>query len=333
MGFVSPDLVAALRADMPAAPSTLRAQVAGITAAPPPPRRFSTRRLVAFAVPSAAALSLLVASVVGLGTAISPPDDRAAAPVTRPATDDRPTDFAPLLERRDRAAPPQAAEGGDAAAPAPSGTRAQDYRAALTLLVDGTDELSATTQKALRTARRLGGYVVAVDYSTPEPGEGSAAVRLKIPISRVQAAIVELSGLGRILSQSTQIADLQGGLDELTRRIRRLERRAASLRGAERERVLAEIAALRKQRTELNRRAAYASVDLNLTTREPQAAPTPPGRFERAVDDALGILLFELAILTYALIVAAPLALLLVAAFAGVRTYRHHADQRLLERA
>ncbi|HET9323717.1 MAG TPA: DUF4349 domain-containing protein, partial [Gaiellaceae bacterium] len=221
----------------------------------------------------------------------------------------------------------------DAAAPAPSRGRAQDYRAELTLLVDSTDDLSSTTQRALRTARRLGGYVVAVDYSTPQAGEGSAALRLRIPVTRVQAAVVEFSNLGRILAQQTQIADLQHGLDALTLRIRQLERKAAGLRGQERARVLEQIAALRKQRTEINRRAAFATVDLTLTTREPQEPAPAPGRFDRALDDAVGILVAELAIAAYALIVAAPLLVLLVAAFFGNRAYRHYADQRLLERA
>ena len=218
-------------------------------------------------------------------------------------------------------------------APAPSTGRAQDYRASLTLLVDGTDELSATTQKALRAARRLGGYVVSVNYATPEPGEGTAAVRLRIPVSRVQAAVVELSALGRILAQDTQISDLQQGLDELTRRIRDLERRAARAQGAERAQLLAQIAALRNQRVQINRQAAYATVNLDLTTHEPKEPAATPGRLERALDDAVGILLAELVIAAYALIVASPFILLGIAAFFGNRAYRRHADQRLLERA
>jgi hypothetical protein len=215
----------------------------------------------------------------------------------------------------------------------PSAGRAQDYRTTLTLLVDGTDELSATTQRALRSARRLGGYVLSVNYSTPDPGEGTAAVRLRIPVSRVQAAIVEFSGMGRILAQDTQISDLQQGLDELTRRIRDLERRAAQAQGVERAQLLAQIEALRNQRVQINRQAAYATVNLDLTTHEPQEPAAPPGRLDRALDDAVGILLAELVIAAYALIVASPFILLGLAAFLGNRAYRRHADQRLLERA
>ena len=330
---MSPDLVTALRAETPAAPRELRERVAAVTAVAPPERRFTTRRILSFAVPVAAGLSLAVALAVGLNTAISP---RGANEVTTAPPVAGDVNFAPLEE----AAPRAAAKPGSAApaqtraeALGPAAGRAQDYRASLTLLVDGTDELSATTQRALRAARRLGGYVVSVNYSTPEPGEGTAAVRLRIPVSRVQAAIVQFSGLGRILAQDTQISDLQQGLDELTRRIRDLERRAAKAQGAERAQLEAQIAALRNQRVQINRQAAYATVNLDLTTHEPKTPAATPGRLDRALGDALGILLAELVIAAYALIVASPFILLGIAAVFGNRAYRRHADQRLLERA
>ena len=139
--------------------------------------------------------------------------------------------------------------------------------------------------------------------------------------------------MGRILAQDTQISDLQQGLDELTRRIRDLERRAAQAQGAERAQLLAQIEALRNQRVQINRQAAYATVNLDLTTHEPKAPAATPGRLDRALDDAVGILLAELVIAAYALIVASPFILLGLAAFFGNRAYRRHADQRLLERA
>lgn len=325
---MSPDLVTALRAETPAAPHRLRERVAAVTATTPPERRFTTRRILSFAVPVAAGLSLAAALAVGLNTAIEPSRTDEAAEAFKAA----PTQtVSPLGEAADQA---KTLPGRSRlTAPGPAAGRAQDYRATVTLLVDGTDELSATTQKALRAARRLGGYVLSVNYSTPEPGEGTAAVRLRIPVSRVQAAIVQFSGMGRILAQDTQISDLQQGLDELTRRIRDLERRAAQAQGAERAQLLAQIEALRNQRVQINRQAAYATVNLDLTTHEPKAPAATPGRLDRALDDAVGILLAELVIAAYALIVASPFILLGLAAFFGNRAYRRHADQRLLERA
>jgi Domain of unknown function (DUF4349) len=325
---MSPDLVAALRAETPTAPHRLRERVAAVTATTPPERRFTTRRILSFAVPVAAGLSLAAALAVGLNTAIEPSRTDEAAEAFKSAP---PQTLSPVDEAADEAGALRAESR--LTAPAPSPGRAQDYRATLTLLVDGTDELSATTQRALRSARRLGGYVLSVNYSTPEPGEGTAAVRLRIPVSRVQAAIVQFSGMGRILAQDTQISDLQQGLDELTRRLRDLERRAARAKGAERAQLLAQIETLRSQRVQINRQAAYATVNLDLTTHEPKEPAATPGRLDRALDDAVEILLAELVIAAYALIVASPFILLGLAAFFGNRAYRRHADQRLLERA
>jgi hypothetical protein len=329
------EIVAALRAETPTTPQDLRERVAGITATPAPARRFTTRRILSFAAPAVVGLSLAAALAVGLNSAIDPPtpaDGGASSAAPRaPEGQEGRAESPPAFGAIDESSTLDAQKR--AATPAPTAGRAQDYRASLLLLVDGTDDLSATTQKALRTTRRLGGYLVSVNYATPEPGEGTAAVRLRIPVSRVQAAIVEFSGLGRILAQDTQISDLQQGLDTVTRQIRRLERRAAVAKGAERERLLAQIASLRGQRTEINRRAAFASVNLDLTTHEPKEPAATPGRLDRALGDAFGILAFELVIAAYALIVASPFLLLLVAAFFGNRAYRRHADQRLLERA
>jgi hypothetical protein len=205
--------------------------------------------------------------------------------------------------------------------PGPTRGRAQNVQTSLRVLVDDPDELSGATQRALRTTRRLGGYIVSVSYGTPEPTEGTAALRLRVPVSRVQAAVVSFSGLGRILSQETHITDLQQRLDELTRQ----------LRGAKGDK--AKIRALRRERIAINRRAAYATVELGLTTHEPEQEATPPGRLDRALDDAAGVLTAELAIGAYALIVASPFLVLLAAAYAGSRVYRRYADQRLLERA
>jgi hypothetical protein len=318
---LSPDLATALREETPAAPSALRDRISQIAASPQPPRRTLTlRRTLLWSAPATAVAALTVAVVVGVVTS-SATQSESAAPSARnlerkfaqPQTGERPTrardnvTLAPAQEFR-------------AAVPAPSGRRAQDVQASLRILVDDPNDLSAATQRALRTTRRLGGYVVTVNYGTPEPTEGTAGLRVRIPVSRVQAAVVQLSGLGRILAQQTQIADLQQRLDDITRQIRRTKDKAL-------------VAALRRERTELNRRAAYATVDLALTTHEPNAPAAGPSRFDRAVDDAVGVLTAELAIGAYVLIIASPFLLLLAAALAGSRAYRRYLDQRLLERA
>ena len=317
---MSPELTAALRAETPSAPAELRERVALIAATPPPPRRsFTLRRTLLWGAPAAAVSSLAVAVIVGLVTSSTPSPSTATPSAVQQNLERK---FGPSGARegqRDSVTLGPATQSR-AAVPAPSRGRVQDVQAQLRVLVDDPNDLSAATQRALRTTRRLGGYVVTVNYGTPEPTEGTAALRVRIPVSRVQAAIVQFSGLGRILAQQTQITDLQQQLDELTRQISRTK---------DKERI----EALRRQRIQLNRRAAYATVDFSLTTYEPEPKAATPSRFDRAIDDAAGVLTAELAIGAYILIVASPFLLLLAAAFAGSRAYRRYADQRLLERA
>jgi hypothetical protein len=314
---LSPDLATALRAETPSAPDALRDRIAVITATPPAPRRtLSLRRVLMVAAPAAAAASLVAAVAVGVKAGVEDQPNRQGTALRAPA----PTPESGPRRMSRQPATPEAAK--DAFAPptaAPARKRAQDVRTSITLLVDDTNDLSATTQRALRITRNLGGYVQTVNFGS-QTDEGTAALQVRIPVSRVQAAVVRFSDLGRILAQQTQITDLQQRLDDLTRQIRRT---GDAGRRAE----------LRRTRSELGRRAAYATLSLELTTHEPEAKVVPPSRIDRAVDDAAGVLGAELAVIAYALIVASPFLVLLAAAFAGRRAYRRYSDLRLLERA
>ena len=76
------------------------------------------------------------------------------------------------------------------------------------------------------------------------------------------------------------------------------------------------------------RRAEFARVKLELTTKPKQAAAAT-GRFDRTMSDAGGVLLREGEILLYALIVGGPLLLLGAALIAAGRLR----DRRLFERS
>jgi hypothetical protein len=313
---LSPELATALRAETPTASEALRDRIAIIAASPPPARRsLSLRRVLMVAAPAAAVASLVAAVAVGVKSGVeSQPSGegtalRTPAPIPKRATLTQGAAQSPAA--KDAFAAPQVPSAGR--------NRARDVNTSITLLVDDTNDLSATTQRALRITRNLGGYVQTVNFGS-ETNEGTAALRVRIPVSRVQAAVVRFSDLGRILAQQTQITDLQQRLDDLTRQIRRSGDPA---RRAE----------LRRERSELNRRAAYATLSLDLTTHEPQQKAVPPSRIDRAVDDATGVLTGELAVIAYALIVASPFLVLLAAAYAGRRAYRRYSDLRLLERA
>src|SRR3954454_18466608 len=220
--MTSAELITALQAARPVATDTLRDRVRAVAAADPvhPPSpfarlpRLSLRRVALVAVPAMAVVLLGTAGIVGLlDSGSSPQVESSAARESLPTSTPSPsagTATTPLLKA---GAPPAAA---DASTPAPTPGRAQRYSAQLTLAVEDVDGLSAATQKALQITRDLGGYVVSVSYATSDTGVSS--LTLKVPTANVQDALVRLTGLGTIVSQQVQIDDLQGQVDELTKR-------------------------------------------------------------------------------------------------------------------
>jgi Domain of unknown function (DUF4349) len=350
-------LIYELQAARPSAPEALRGRIDALAAtesAQPPTllERLSFRRALLVLAPAILVVSIGAAAVQGIVSATS---DGEQAVVGR-QEGLAPSGTPPSSAAGDPLAVPEAARsqvlkpslGRSDAVPTSPG-RSQDYRAALRLRVDDLDDLSAKTQRALRLTRSYGGYVVSTAYHNPRPGEGDATLELRIPIARVQEAVVAFSELGSIVSQDVRIRDLQGQIDRYTRDIRRLRDRIAGLRSslldpsltdAERARIeteLAEarsrVAALEQERRVLDRQGRFAKISLVLTTQKPAVRSDEAGRIERAFDDAGSVLAKEVAVGLYALIVAVPFLVLIALAIAGARAGRRRADQRLLERA
>jgi hypothetical protein len=355
-----------LQAARPSAPEALRARIDTLASVEPTRRlslleRLSLRRAVLLLAPAIVVVAVGAAVVQGIVSATSDddkpisfldPEPQALREGTRTPPELRaPSPQPPVFRAAEDSNPSAAPQLGDprtAAVPTSPG-RTQDYYAALRLRVDDLDDLSARTQQALRMTRRYGGYVVSTSFRNPRPGEGAATLELRVPIRRVQEAVVAFSELGSIISQNVSIRDLQGQIDRYTRDIRRLRDRLASLRGslldpdittAERSRIEAalararsRVAALEQERRVLSRQGRFAKISLALTTQRPAAKEESPGRIERAVDDAGSVLAKEVAFGLYALIVASPFLVLIALGVVGARAGRRRADQRLLERA
>jgi uncharacterized protein DUF4349 len=349
-------LIYELQAAKPAAPEALRGRIEAIAAAESSRRptvldRISLKRALLALAPAVLIVSVGAAAVQGIVTATSDVDQ--VQPVAGQAT--RGAEGAPAGKATRDAGTSEAAQA-PLLSPTPRSAnlpttpgRTQDYHAALRLRVDDLDDLSAKTQQALSLTRRYGGYVVSTNYRNPRPDAGDATFELRIPIGRVQEALVAFSELGSILSQDVSIRDLQGQIDRHTRDIRRLRDRMAALRAslldpnlsaAERARIESElaqarsrVAALEQERRVLSRQGRFAKISLGLTTQKPAAKEEGPGRIERAVDDAGSVLAKEVAFGLYAVIVASPFLLLIALAIVGARAGRRRADQRLLERA
>jgi hypothetical protein len=234
------------------------------------------------------------------------------------------------------------------ATPPPSATRLNRYQAWLRVRVD-RDELGDAATRAMRIARGYGGYVASVDLNTPG-NRGRALLVLRVPVTKVQDAVLRLGSLGDVTAQRVRIQDLQRQFDVQQRRLIRLRIQIADL-----ERALKNPSLAADQRLRLQLQLQEAKRQLALTTRAhsstaregrlatisvgffaPGAAaakPAHPGRLERSVRDAGSFLVAELSWLLYALIVAAPIAVLVALGVFGARALRRGSDRRLLEGA
>ena len=302
-------LVNQLRAVRPEAPESLRQRVAAIAARPaaPPRRRLRVTWVLA---PAAAALA---AGAIAVG-------------VLANGDDSRPIGTTFEAERASTKSLDSAGIAAAKQAPIAPARRAQLYSAEITLRVR---ELSETTQAALRQTRALGGYVRSVDYGEGD-GKGTARLVLRVPIDRVQTAIVRYSELGTILDQHVSVQDVQPRLDRRFKRIAELRRVIPTLSGDELAAAQAELEALQTAQRRERRQASFATASLNLTTKDAVVVPIEPGRIQRALERAADVLAAETVAVVYAAVVAAPFILLGVVLAIAVRAARRRSDRRLL---
>jgi len=337
--MLSPELATELRVSRPSASPGLRERVLEIAAREQPvrPRRFSLpplRRIALVAAPVALAFAIAGAGVYGLVHSGTPArksvsgtggSSQAAQGLPQAQRDLQPLEKAPV---------PRSAFD---AVPLPNTqSRLQQYGAFLHLQVKNVNALSDATKRAMRFARLVGGYVAYVRYTTPAHGRGAASLIVRVPVDRVQDAIEEYSNLGTILSQKVTVLDVTKAVEEQAREIARLKAQIARIEaGGVTPGELPRLAELKgrldyltKHKAATVRRAQFARVALELTTKPKQAAASA-SRFDRTIDDAGGVLLREAEILVYALIVIGPL-LLLGAAFLAAGRLR---DRRLFQRS
>jgi Domain of unknown function (DUF4349) len=229
--------------------------------------------------------------------------------------------------------------------PAPG--RHQDYQASMTVRVKDLDALTDRTNEAMRVARSFGGYVVSLQQSTQSGRPGEADLTLRIPVGRVESALVQLSELGTVLSRQVSIVDLEQVLQQQRARILRLKlyiaRATEQLKGDlpadVRLRLQLQVQAARQSLAEATRsnkstltRAALSTVSLALTTEhaEVPVAKSGTGRFERAAREAGSFLASAGAVVLFLLIVLAPVLVLVAAMLLGLRAYRRREERRLL---
>jgi len=341
----SPDPIQELRASRPAAPPELRARIRALAAGEAAPAsrpawlRLPGRRAALVALPAAAALLLASAGILGLARS-GPPGAVEAGERSKAA---------PELADQASPQPLPAGVAGAGGAPAPSPVapdagRAQRVTATLAVEVADSDAVSRAAQRALDLTRALGGHVVSASVATGE--EGSASLIVRVPVTKVQEAIVRLSALGKIVSQQITIDDLQERLDALERRQRSLRAQIAALGArlasepldpetrarleARLQNLRAELATLRREAAGTRAEARLATIQLEVVTPGARGVVPVPSRLDRALDEALNVLVWEGVVALAAAIVVAPLALLALVAGLGRRLYRRREEERLL---
>jgi hypothetical protein len=229
-----------------------------------------------------------------------------------------------------------------------SPTRLNRYQAWLSVRVD-RDRLAAAARSAMGIARAYGGYVASVDMNTPGT-RGRALLVLRVPVTRVEDAVLRLGRLGDVTAQHVRIQDLQRKANQEENQLVKLrasivkleeELKNPSLPADQRFRLQLQLQQARRslgQKTRLHqgtiREGTLATVSVTFATPVAAAAkPHHPGRLERSARDAGSFLVKELAWLLYALIVVAPIALLAAAAVVSGRAGRRRLDRKLLEQA
>ena len=235
------------------------------------------------------------------------------------------------------------------ALPAPSPNRHQDYEADLRVRVKDYDALGKQTAAAMRVTNELGGYVASVEQSTTAGAPGEAYLVLRVPVTRVETAMIRLSQLGTVLDQHVSIVDLEQTVQRQRDRIRALRVRIVRITEALKQVLPADVR-LRLQfqlddarqalarvtgahRSTL-REAALSRIALTLTTERAVAVTKHhSGRFGSAVRNAGDFLSAAGAIALLVLIVISPLVALALLWWYGIRIWRRREERRLLAEA
>lgn len=340
---MSESLLNEIRATKPVAPSALRDRVRALSVTEPARQpflaRFRMRQLVLVA-PVALVLALSAATVIGLTREdVTGGDQITASGVGEAKT--RAVQPQQSEALKGLAAPPATADSSGAVPPATG--QLQRYEAELRLRVDDVDALSGATKSAQRIALSHGGSIASLQYEAPSVGIGSAQITLRIPISKVQSAMTELSALGTIVGQRYGIEDLQVQADTLESQIEATQRQVAGILTQLESTTLSDVSravlksrlanarlklkGLREGLAGTRAEARTATIYLSLTTEkiEPGAVGGGP------LDNIKDVLAWEAIGLLYFVVVAGPFLLIGFLVWLALRLRRRQVDTRLLE--
>jgi len=226
--------------------------------------------------------------------------------------------------------------------------RATDVDLLVELRLRDADELAGASQQAMAITRELGGWVAGSDVDS-SGREGEAELQLRVPVGRVEDAVVRLSELGTVTSQRMETVDLQAGIDARDRRLRELDRairigqlrlESETLDPEERLRIQIRLEQQRAARADLlrantrdRREAATSELTLLLHTREaPAGDERDEGGAAGTASDALRLLGDIGVVALFIAIVLGPVVLLVVLLWLALRSRSRRIETRLLDR-
>lgn len=228
----------------------------------------------------------------------------------------------------------------------PPSSRARDVDMSLELRVRDADAVAGAANEAMRAVDGLGGHVVASTVDA-RGREGSARLTLRVPIGRLEDAVLRLSALGTITAQNVRIEDLQAGVDRRGNRVEALERairrdelrlRSGTLPAEERlemelrlESLRSQLRSVRRARAELLRRATSAEIHVALHTGDAAVAERGERGLAATARDAWEVLEGLAGAALFVAIVASPVLLIGALAWALLRARGRRAERRLLD--
>ena len=312
----------------------------------PPPQlrlRLLSRLLVPAYLGAAASIFIAVTAIVSSGVLSSGGGAGRSPGVPVPAS-------------KEQSGQPQRATPSTSAAPAPptplpagadqtTGTqRRKVERSAALVLSAPAGEIENVADGAIRITDRYGGFVMSSSVSSGEGQAAGATLDLRIPSSRLQPALAELSKLAHVRSRTQGSQDITAQFGSPRRRLAdALAERSALLRRLANSQTPNETASIRarlrlaarridRARTELRQldaRVGLAAVSVTVELgREADTGTWTPGDAAR---DALSVLGAVVGALIIGLAVAIPLVLAILVGWGARRSYLRHARERALD--
>jgi Domain of unknown function (DUF4349) len=301
------------------------------------PRRRSRIRVTPLAIGSVASVFIVVVAVLSSGL-LSGGGNESRTP--HPSAPER------LVQKSSGSSTSARSPGVVVGTPLSKGPESRKVeRSASLALATAPSNVEDVADDVIGVADRYGGYVMRSSVSSGDSENAGATLDLRIPASRLQPALADLSKLAHVRSRTQSSTDITAQFGGPRRRLANaLAERRALLRELAKATTPNETASIRarlrladrrifRARTALRRLDARVGLSAVAVTVEASSAEADMGGWTPgdAAKDALSVLGAVLGALIVALAVAVPLAIVGLAVLLTRRAFLRHARERALD--